>query len=123
MVGDRGGRILDRIACLFVGACLLEDMGGQHIADAVRAVRQQADDRAPPRVRIVDAVALDRQPPGFIEGLLTVGCVPALRLDRLDEEDAWVGRAGEETRPVPVEAVVDSPIEAPGSCSYPKRHL
>lgn len=45
MLGDHLGRVLDRIARLFVGAGLLQDMRRQHVADIVRPVRQQALDR------------------------------------------------------------------------------
>lgn len=82
--------VLDRVACLLVGPGLLQDMGRQHVADVVWPMRQQPRNRAPPGERIVDAVALDRQPPGFIERGLVVGRIRARSLDRLHEERARI---------------------------------
>lgn len=40
VLGDHFRGVLDGVARLLVGACDLEDMGRQHVADVVRSVRE-----------------------------------------------------------------------------------
>lgn len=61
VLGDHLGSILDRIAGLFVGTGLFQDMRCQNIPHIVGAVRQEPFDRAAIRPWIVDAVALDHR--------------------------------------------------------------
>jgi len=85
VASDHLGGVLDRVARLLVRARLLEDVGGEHVPDIMRPMRQQPLDLAAAGVRVVDAIALDRQTPGFIEGRPVIGSVPAVGLHRLDE--------------------------------------
>jgi len=64
--------VLNGITCLFIGAGMLEDVGGENIPHIMRPMRKQIFDRAPLGVRIEDAVTLDHEPPGLIEGALVV---------------------------------------------------
>ena len=91
MVGDHLGRILDRIACLLVGAGLFQNMGGKHIPDIVRSVGKQPLDGSAAGIGIVDAIALDDEPPGFVKGRLIISRVLADHFDRLDEKRARMG--------------------------------
>lgn len=61
-------------------------MRGQHIANIVRAVWQQALDRTPARVGIVNPVALDHQAPGLVEGVAVVGGIQRRGPRRLDKK-------------------------------------
>lgn len=71
----------------------LQDVGGKHITNVVRAVRQKTLDDAAPGVGIVDAIALDDQPPCLEERILVVGGCCAIDLDGLDEEGPRIGSA------------------------------
>lgn len=98
MFRDRLGRVLDRVAGLLVRARLLEDVRCEDIAHVVWPMRKQTLDSASFGIGIVDAVALDDQPPGFIERVLVVLSRRAARLDGLHEEGPRVRRAGQKTR-------------------------
>ena len=76
MARRRLERVLDGVAGLLVGPRRLQDVCGKHIADAVRAVRQEAGDSAAPGPGIVNPVALDQESPGLLEGGLVVEGVP-----------------------------------------------
>jgi len=105
-------RVLDRVAGLFVGTCLLQDVRGKHVTNIVGAVREEALDRSLPGPRVVvDAIALDRRAPGLIEGVLAIGSVGAGHLRRLDEERPRIGSGADEPRPVPVDPGFDHLVE------------
>ena len=72
MLGDHVGRVLDGIACLFIGPGLLQNMGRKHVADIVWAMRQQALDDAATGVGVEDAIALDGKFPSFVKGRLVM---------------------------------------------------
>lgn len=103
--------VLDRVARLFVGPSLLQDVGGEHVADVVRPMRQEPRDRASPCEGIVDPVALYRQPPRFVESGLVVGSVRARPLDRLHEERAGVLGTGQQDGAMARDISVDVHVE------------
>src|SRR5690606_4308018 len=71
--------------------------------DVMRTMGQQAFNSASSGIGVVDAVSLDREPPGFVEGRLIVGCVRRGGLDGLHEEGSRIGCLAEQSWPVPVD--------------------
>lgn len=53
MLGNHVWRVLDGVARLLVGSGLFQDMGREHVADIVRAVRQESGDGAAVGIGIV----------------------------------------------------------------------
>jgi hypothetical protein len=86
-------------------------MGGEHIADTVWAVRQQPLDRAAIRIGIMDALALDCEPPGLIEGILAIGGILAGEFHRLHEQRAGIGGILQQCSPVPVDIGVEIVVD------------
>lgn len=72
MLGDHLGGVLNGVARLLIGARLLEDMGREHVAHILWPVRQQTLDGTAAGVGVADAIALDREAPGLIKGVLAV---------------------------------------------------
>lgn len=105
MLGDHVRRVLDRVACLLIGAGPFQNMGGEHVSDIVRSIGKKARDDSAAVVGIADALALDRHPRGFIEGRLIVGGV--LDFHGLHEQRARVFLAGEEYAAMPVDIRVE----------------
>lgn len=93
MLGDHLGRVLDRVARLLEAACLLEDVGGQHVADVVRPVGQQTLDGPTLGIGVVDPMPLDDVAPRLVERCLVISGSRAALLHGLDEESARVLRA------------------------------
>lgn len=63
MLGNDLCSILNGIAGLIIGTCLLQHMGSQYVPDAVRTMRQKPFDRASSNVGIIYAIALNDEPP------------------------------------------------------------
>lgn len=61
------GRILNGIARLLVGSGLLQNMRRQNVPQVMRSMRQEALDRTPSGIGIIDAVTLDDSPPSLVE--------------------------------------------------------
>ena len=95
------GRILNGVARLLVGYRLLQDVGGEHIADIVRAVRKGPLDGAAAGIGVVDPIALSPEAPSI--GILVVRCIPARCLFGLDEQGAGFGCVLHQHAPVPIE--------------------
>lgn len=86
-------------------------MGGENIANVVGSMGKKALDGASASIGIVDAVALDRQPPGFVKGRLVVGGVLAGYFHRLHEQRAGVFLAGQQHTAMPVDIGVEIFVE------------
>jgi len=80
------GRVLNGVACLLVGSGLLQNMRRKNVAQVMGSMRQQALDRTPSGIGIIDAIALDDRPPSIAEGCRVVGRIKAGGLERLDEQ-------------------------------------
>jgi hypothetical protein len=59
--------VLDRVTRLLVGAGLFEDMSCQDITKIMRAVWQQSYDGTATDIGIINTIALNDSPPGFVE--------------------------------------------------------
>ena len=112
MLGHHLRRVLDRVARLLVGAGLLQNVGGQHIAHIVRAMGQKPLDCAATGPRVEDAVTLDDEPPSLIERILIIGGFGAGHLRRLDEEGPGIGSRSDQARAVPVDIGLELFVEA-----------
>ena len=86
-------------------------MGGQHIPNIVGTVWQQAFDRSAAGIRIIDAVSLNSQPPGFIEDGLVVRSLSARLLDRLYKEGSRIIGIRQQDAAVPIDVGIDVIIE------------
>lgn len=79
------GRILNGIACLLVGSGLLQNIHRKNVPRVMGSMRQQALDRTPSGIGIIDAVTLDDSPPSLVECGRIVSSIDAGRFHRLDE--------------------------------------
>lgn len=104
VLGHHLRRVLDRVASLLVGAGLLQNVGGQHVAHIVRAMWQKSFDRAATGPRVEDAVTLDDEPPSLIECVLIIRGFGAGYFRCLDEESPGIGCRPDQARAVPVDA-------------------
>lgn len=111
MLRDHVGCVLDGVARLLVGAGLLQDMSCEYVPDVMRTMRQQAFNGASSGIWVVDAVSLDRERPGFLEGCLIVGRIGRGNLDGLHEERSRIGCLAEKSRPVPADIGIYRLIE------------
>ncbi len=111
MLLDHIWGILDRVARLLIGACEFQDMRGQHVAYVVRSMGKQARQCAPASVGIIDAVALDCQPPCLIEGGLVICGVRARLLHRFDEQCAGILAITQKHPPMTIDVATNMVIQ------------
>lgn len=109
---DHFGGVLDRIAGLFVGPGLLQDMRCQNVPDVVGTVGQQTLDGSALCPGVVDTIALDGSAPGLLEGVLAIGRIGAGHLRRLYEQCIRIGGRTDQPAAVPVDPDFKQFIEA-----------
>ena len=99
--------ILNRITGLFVRPCLLENMGGQNIAYIMRSMGQQAFDRTPVSIWIVNTITLYCEPPCFVKRRLVISCIFTRQLYSFHEQRAWIFCFAEKDSPMPADVVLE----------------
>lgn len=112
MLRDHLGRVLDRVAGLFIRSGLFQDMGRQHVAHIVGSMRQQPLDRTTICPWVVDPVTLDRGAPRLVKGVLAISGICARHLGGFHKQGARVGRGSDQPAAVTLDPCLKQLIEA-----------
>ena len=105
------GRVLNCVARLFVGSGLLQNMRCENVSQVMRSMRQEALDRTPSGIGIIDAVTLDDSPPSLVECGRIVSSINTGRLHRLDEKRLGIFRTAKQNSTMPVDVSIKVFVE------------